>query len=157
MVLFRGCHDTVLREYPNAAARLTVSEALKRLLNALVTDLLNEVRNRITAARITTLREVRMAPERVVALSPGMEADRAAAKAFLYANMYNSPHMDEDHRHAAEVVEGLFTILTTNPSLMPIDHRTQIPTEGLARTVADYIAGMTDNFIEQIWTRLNGR
>ncbi|HET6207278.1 MAG TPA: dNTP triphosphohydrolase [Terracidiphilus sp.] len=157
VVLFRGCHDTVLREYPNAAARLTVSEALKRLLNALVTDLLNEVRNRITAAGITTLREVRMAPQRVVALSPGMEADRAAAKAFLYANMYNSPHMDEDHRHAAEVVEGLFAILTTNPSLMPIDHRTQIPTEGLARTVADYIAGMTDNFIEQIWTRLNGR
>jgi dGTPase len=145
-----------LHQYPNAAPRLTASEALKRLLNALVTDLLNEVRSRITAAGITTLGEVRMAPQRVAAFSPGMEANRAAAKAFLYANMYNSPRMEEDHRHAADVVEGLFAILTTNPGLMPADHRAQIPTEGLARTVADYIAGMTDNFIEQTWTRLNG-
>jgi dGTPase len=37
---------------------------------------------------------------------------------------------------------------------MPADHRAQIPTEGLARTAADYIAGMTDNFIEQVWTRV---
>jgi dGTPase len=155
VTLFRGCHDGVLRQYPTAAARLSVSEALKRLLNELVTDLLNEVRNRITAAGITTLEEVRMAPQRVAAFSPDMEANRAAAKAFLYANMYNSPRMEEDHRHAAEVVEGLFAILTTNPGLMPADHRAQIPTEGLARTVADYIAGMTDNFIEQTWTRLN--
>jgi dGTP triphosphohydrolase len=29
----------------------------------------------------------------------------------------------------------------------------QIPSEGLARTVADYIAGMTDSYIEQQWNR----
>jgi dGTPase len=37
--------------------------------------------------------------------------------------------------------------------LLPDDHQSQIPSEGLARTVADYIAGMTDNYIEQLWTR----
>jgi dGTPase len=41
-----------------------------------------------------------------------------------------------------------------DPDLLPADHRAQIPTEGLARTVADYIAGMTDTFIEQIWSRV---
>jgi dGTPase len=71
--------------------------------------------------------------------------------------MYNSPEMEEGHRHAAEVVERLFEALMADPGLLPADHRTQIPTEGLARTVGDYIAGMTDNFIEQAWTRLQGR
>jgi dGTPase len=40
-----------------------------------------------------------------------------------------------------------------DPSLLPEDHRALIGTEGLARTVTDYIAGMTDTFIEQVWTR----
>ncbi len=39
----------------------------------------------------------------------------------------------------------------------PEDHRVLIPTEGLARTVTDYIAGMTDSFIEQMWTRSGER
>ncbi len=39
------------------------------------------------------------------------------------------------------------------PTLMPEDHQAQIPTEGLARTVADYIAGMTDSYIVQLWEK----
>jgi dGTPase len=44
-----------------------------------------------------------------------------------------------------------------DPGLLPTDHQAQIPTEGLARTVADYIAGMTDAYIEQLWSRCGGR
>jgi dGTPase len=153
--LFREWHDAVLREYPGAAPKLAASEALKRLLNAMVTDLMNEIRRRVTVAGIATLEQVREAPERIAALSKAMEADRAAAKAFLYANMYNSPAMEAEHGHAAEVVEGLFAALMVDPELMPADHRAQIPSQGLARTVGDYIAGMTDNFIEQVWSRVN--
>ena len=40
---------------------------------------------------------------------------------------------------------------------MPGDDQALIPTEGLARTVADYIAGMTDSYIEQAWRRCGGR
>ncbi len=155
--LFRECHDAVLREYPHAAPRLSASEALKRVLNALVTDLIREIQRRVAAAGITNLRQVREARARIAGLSERMDTDRAAAKAFLYANMYNAPAMEEEHGHAAEVVEGLFTALIDNPALLPPDHRDQIPTEGLARTVSDYIAGMTDNFIEQLWTRVKDR
>lgn len=154
VTLFRECHDAVLREYPNAAPRLTASEALKRVLNALVTDLIREVRARVAASEITTLDQVRKAPHRIAALSADIEAKRGAAKEFLYANLYNSPGMENAHQHAATVVEGLFTALMADASLMPEDHRAQIETEGLARTVADYIAGMTDSFIEHLWLRV---
>ncbi len=43
-----------------------------------------------------------------------------------------------------------------DPRLMPEDHQAQIPTEGLARTVADYIAGMTDSYIVQLWQKCSG-
>ncbi|MGA8728896.1 MAG: dNTP triphosphohydrolase [Terracidiphilus sp.] len=151
--LFRRFHDSVLVDYPAAAPKLTAYEALKRILNALVTDLMNEVRARVAAIGATSLDEVRNAPERLAALSPAMESERAAAKEFLYVNFYNSAGMEEAHQHATYVVEGLFASLMDDPSLLPDDHQAQIPTEGLARTVADYIAGMTDSYIEQLWSR----
>jgi dGTPase len=126
------------------------------MLNALVTDLMKEVRQRVKQMGATTLDEVRRAPHRLVVLSAEMEASRAAAKSFLFANLYNSPGMEEGHARAVEVVRGLFRALMDRPNLLPADHQAQIPTEGLARTVADYIAGMTDNYIEQAWTRCAG-
>ena len=111
----------------------------------------------MAALGATTLDEIRQAPRRLAALSPEMETVRAAAKEFLYANFYNSPGMEEAHAHAAEVVQGLFAALMADPGLLPEDHQAQISTEGLARTVADYIAGMTDSYIEQLWIRCGGR
>jgi dGTPase len=155
--LFRDFHDAAARNYPSAAPKLAVYEALRRLLNAMVTDLMNEVRSRVAALGATTLADVRRAPARLAALSAEMEEVRAAAKTFLYASLYNSPGLDELHRHATQVVQSLFTCLIADPSLLPEDHQAQIPAEGLVRTVADYIAGMTDAFIEQLWARCCGR
>lgn len=154
---FRNFYDFARSSYPNAAPRLAVYEALRRMLDAFVTDLLNEVRSRVQALGATTLADTRRAPARIAGLSPQMEAARAAAKKFLYARLYNSPGMEELHAHAEEVVEGLFGTVMADPALMPEDHQAQIATEGLARTVADYIAGMTDSYILQLWARCAGK
>jgi dGTPase len=151
--LFRRYHDKVTAQYPSAQPKQAVYETLNRMLNALVTDLIEEVRNRVNALGATTLEDIRLVPGRIAALSPAMEDDRATAKQFLYINFYNSPGMEEEHERAARMVQELFSVLKTEPGLLPADHQLQIPSEGLARTVADYIAGMTDSFIEQLWTR----
>jgi dGTPase len=153
VALFRGFHNAARRDFPAAAPKLTASEALNRLLNALVTDLLQETRRQVAALGATTLDEIRHAPRRLATLSPEMESARAATKEFLYANLYFSPAIEESHTHATEIVEGLFSTLIADPSLLPADHQAQILPQGLARTVADYIAGMTDNYVEQAWKR----
>ena len=150
---FRRFHDEVTAQYPSAQPKQAVYETLNRMLNALVTDLIEEVRSRVVALGATTLDDVRNAPARIAALSPAMEAERAVAKSYLYTNFYNSPGMEEEHERAAKVVRELFSVLMADPGLLPSDHQVQIPTEGLARTVADYIAGMTDAFTEQLWLR----
>lgn len=156
VALFRRLYSEVRGSYASASPRLLCDETLKSILNAMVTDLLLETSRRVAAAGAATLDDVRRAPARLAALSPAMEELRAAAKAFLYANFYNSPTMEEAHAHAAQVIQELFAALIANPGLLPEDHRAQIPTEGLARTVADYIAGMTDSYIEQVWARARG-
>jgi dGTPase len=151
--LFRRFHNDVMAQYPAAPSKQAVYETLNRMLNALVSDLIEEVRTRVNALGATTLDDVRRAPARIAALSTAMEDDRATAKSYLYTNFYNSPGMEEEHERAARVVQELFSVLIGDPSLLPADHQVQIPTEGLARTVADYIAGMTDSYIEQLWLR----
>jgi dGTPase len=151
--LFRRFHDQVSSEYPAAPHKQAVYETLNRMLNALVTNLIEEVHRRVLAICASTLYDIRRAPARIAVLSPAMEADRAVAKRFLYDHFYNSPGMEEEHERAATVVQQLFSVLMNDPGLLPPDHQAQIPTEGLARTVADYIAGMTDSYIEQSWTR----
>ena len=154
--LFRGFHDAALRSYPHAARKVVVYEALRRVLNALVTDLIEAVRARVAELGATRLDDIRRAPRRLAALSPQMETERAAMKSFLYANLYNSSGQEQVHEQAEKVVVELFDFLMAEPGLMPEDHQAQIPTEGLARTVTDYIAGMTDSYIVQLWERCGG-
>jgi dGTPase len=154
--LFRTFHDAALARYPNAAPKVVVYEALRRVLNAFVSDLIEEVRARVKALGATTLADIRHASQRVTALSPAMEAARISVKQFLYTGLYNSPGQEHVHTLAEEVVAQLFAVVMADPSLMPEDHQAQIPSEGLARTVADYIAGMTDSYIVQLWQRCRG-
>ncbi len=155
--LFRRFHDVARSNYPDAVPKINAYEALRSMLNALVTDLIEEVCVRVNVLGATTLAEIRHAPQRLAALGPEMETERAAIKKFLYASLYNSPEQEQEHVRAEEVVHELFGRLVAEPALMPQDHQAQIANEGLARTAADYIAGMTDSYIVQLWERRGGR
>jgi dGTPase len=154
--LFRRFHELVIGLYPHATNKIAVNETLRRVMNALVTDMLAEIRRQVQSLGAETLEDIRCAPTRIALLSPAMEADRAQAKQFLYSQLYNSPGMEKTHEHSALVVRELFDALMADPKQLPPDHQEQIATEGLARTVADYIAGMTDSFIQQNWMKMGG-
>jgi dGTPase len=154
--LFRRFHDAVVALYPAITNKLAANETLRRVMNALVTDMLNEIRAQVRGLGAETLDDIRSAPSRIAHLSPAMEADRAHSKQFLYSQLYNSPGMEKTHEHAAQVVSELFDSLMADPTQLPTDDQQQIATEGLARTVADYIAGMTDSFIQQNWLKQCG-
>jgi len=133
--------------YPEALEKLVFNEALKRVLNALVGDLIAETSRRVAEADITTLDEIRNTPQRLAAFSPEMEALRLEAKRYLFANLYNCDELTSDHQKAAHVIMELFSAWTADPSLLPASYVVRVAEEGAPRVVADYIAGMTDNFI----------
>jgi dGTPase len=155
--LFQRFNQQVREQYPGAQSKPAIYETLNRMLNGLVTDLIEEIHRRVIESGASTLDDIRRTPGRIAALSPDMEADRASAKHYLYVNFYNSPGMEEEHNRAERMVQEVFSTLMWHPELLPPDHQVQIPSEGLARTVADYIAGMTDSYIEQLWMRHAGR
>jgi len=145
--LFEGFYAPMRKKYPDAAEKLVFNEALKRVLNALVDDLIAETRRRLEQAGAATLDDIRRAPERLAAFSPGMEELRLEAKRYLYEHLYNAPELTRDHQEAAQVIATLFRTWVDKPALLPPSHAAQIDGEGAPRVVADYIAGMTDQYI----------
>ncbi|HEX3437930.1 MAG TPA: hypothetical protein VHT24_14270 [Pseudacidobacterium sp.] len=101
----------------------------------------------VDASGITTLESIRNTPKRLASFSPEMEALRLEAKRYLYANLYNCEELTRDHEEAACVTHELFDAWTADPSLLPASYALRVQEEGIPRVVADYIAGMTDNFI----------
>ncbi len=145
--IFDQFYAPMRTKYPDTNEKLVFNEGLKRMLNALVGDLIAETIRRVEQAKATTLEAVRHAPERLVAFSPAMEELRLEAKRFLYAHLYNAPELQRDHEEAETVIRTLFRAWVTDPTLLPAAHLSQIAAEGAPQVVADYIAGMTDQYI----------
>ena len=153
---FAELYDDAEREFPAAEPHLLSNEALKQMLNAMVTDLMKSVAQRLHDQDIETLNDLRHAPLRLARFTPEMEAKRAQAKSYLFANLYLSPSLEVEHAHAEQIVKSLYSAWTANPELLPADHQVHFAEEGVPRIVADYIAGMTDAYIEQAWLKHNG-
>jgi dGTPase len=133
--------------YPDVPAKLKFNETVKRVLNRFVGDVITNTQARITRAKIQTLADVRNHPERLAAFSPEVEAERRAAKAFLYDNVYFSPSLASEKDDAERIVSELFDFWMNNPKSLPANYQEKAAKESLPRTICDYIAGMTDHFI----------
>jgi dGTPase len=105
----------------------------------------------VTDAGIASLEQVRCANRRMVELSPAMEQRRREAKEYLFRQLYHAEDLDQSHALADETIDGLFQYWMKHPEQLPANQQAQIATEGAPRVVADYIAGMTDNFISEQW------
>src|ERR1700675_1618492 len=70
--------------YPHAADQLKFNETIKRVLDRMVGDLIQNTQYRLQANGIRTLEAVRSYPERLAALSSEVEDERRATKEFLY-------------------------------------------------------------------------
>jgi dGTPase len=141
------CYAQVEREHAGVDAKFLFNEALQLMQNVLTDDLIATTLTNTRAIGATTLGQVRDHPARLATFSPLAEAHRLQEKRYLYDTLYTCPALSLEHDKAEEVVTQLFDFWVNEPDELPAGYVEQIETEGLARVVADYIAGMTDSFI----------
>ena len=147
----------VERLYPDAAAKLKFNETIKRVLDRMVGDLIENTRLRLRESGVATLDAVRRHPERLVSLSAAVEEERRDTKQFLYENLYFSPSLSDEKGDAEIVVTSLFRYWMEHPSDLPHNYQEKSREEPLPRVVCDYIAGMTDPFIYEQFDRFCAR
>jgi dGTPase len=140
-------YDAVARAHPGAEEKYIFHDALQAMQKTLVLDLIHTTAENVVGAGAGTLADVRAWPQRMAVFSPQAEAERKEEKRYLYDTLYTCAALELEHSKAEEVVTELFDFWVNEPEELPEAYHAEVESEGLARVVADYIAGMTDNFI----------
>jgi dGTPase len=116
------------------------------------------VRTSLAAIRglgIASVADVRMAfrpPEggtrRLVAHPPALAAAKRELERFLFDEVYRSPRVLAIRVPAQQKLADLFGWYVAHPESLPPRFRERAADCGIPRSTADYIAGMTDRFLE---------
>jgi dGTPase len=151
--LFSGFHAEVCALYPKLGPRRLVYEILRRMINHLVTDLIDSTKARLQSSGVSSLADVRANHQPLVGFSEATGVLNRELKMFLRESLYKHYKVRRMTSKARRVVRQLFDSFFGEPALMPDDHQetcgrleTLHGPEGRARAVADYIAGMTDRY-----------
>ena len=145
--LFERSFTMVERMFPGSSEKALFNETLQWMQNTLTDDLTASTAANVAAIHAESLQDIRHHPARLALFSPEIERLRLEEKSYLYKTLYSSPHLTLEHDKAEEVIKALFDFWIEDPQELPRGYVAEIPDEGLARVVADYIAGMTDSFI----------
>ena len=136
--------------YPNIETQRLIHETVRRIIDALVNDLLEETGRRLAAAAPRSADDVRARAEPVVGFSDAMDQSNRSLKSFLSERMYRHFKVNRMTSKARRVVHDLFALLHNEPDCLPSEWRSRVQSAadetGRARLVSDYIAGMTDRF-----------
>jgi dGTPase len=134
-----------------------IGELMRRMIELLVDDLLDETARRLRDVAPRSVAEVRQCGEAIASFSPVMAAGLQGLREFLHRRMYRHEVVHAARRHAYLVVQELFQVLRADPRRLPPEwaERAMRPgDDGVERVIADYIAGMTDNFATSEHRRL---
>jgi dGTPase len=145
--IFGEAYERVNAKYGGVIEKLKFNDALKSVLDQLVTDLIETTSTRVRESGVKTVDDVRRAGKRIAGFSPELEKRNAELKRFLFANIYERPIITEDRDRSVRCLAELFEYYLSSPKSMPASYEEIAHVEPRHIVVCDYIAGMTDQFL----------
>jgi dGTPase len=139
--------------YPGITGRRAIHETIRRMINALIVDLIRASESRIGDAKLESLDDVRNAGP-LITFSDEMSREALVLKRFLRENLYQHYQVNRMTSKARRIIKELFDAFMQEPRLLPPDYQMPADVQKQARKVADYIAGMTDRYAMREHRRL---
>jgi len=150
--VFARIAHAVRAEHPSLPDRRLTHETIRRMINALVSDLLGETQRRIDESGVSSIDDVRRAPA-LVGFSAPVRAEADELKRFLLQHLYRHFQVMRMTAKSRRVIADLFGAFMDDPRLLPPDHQHRAAADK-PRAIADYIAGMTDRYAMKEHRRL---
>jgi dGTPase len=139
----------VLTAYPDLDNNRVIHETVRRLISAMVADVLAEGHRNITKSHVKTSDAVRELGKPLIQFSAQMRENNKVLQSFLSLKMYRHGRVLEIMERAQRVIRDLFDAYMNDEKLLPSDWREDHPISDqsrYARQVCDFIAGMTDRY-----------
>jgi dGTPase len=128
---------------------------LHELIDWQVSDLLANASAAIDAHGIDSPEAVRRAPL-IAVVGEELAGAKRELEAFLRQHVYRHANVLAHREEATAQLRAMFDLFVARPELMSANFHRRAATVGPARTVGDYIAGMTDRFAAREYERLLG-
>jgi len=153
--LFSDQFNDVQQRYPDISNRRRIHEIIRRMINRMVVDLVENSRLRLSAAGISTPDDIRRMADVVITYSDEVREQTLELKRFLRNRLYNHYRVRRMSQKSANVIGQLFDAFMNDVRLLPPQYQEKIaavtdeeagPEKERARVIADYIAGMTDRY-----------
>jgi dGTPase len=153
---YAAIRETVETQFPGATVQTRFRETLRRVIDALVTGLIEGTWEAAGASGAGSAAEVRRQPARLARFTPASQSVAALLKGFLHRHVYDSAVLAEERRRVSAMMGDLFDLLMAEPWRLPSPYREQAAEEPVHRIVCDYIAGMTDGFFRRTHQQMLG-
>lgn len=148
--------EEIHRQFPAAPERARFQEVLRRLIDLLVSGLIEGTERAVETHGIESLEAVRRHPRRLVEMVASAADTNIGLKRFLMERVYSSPALVEERVRATQGIERMFQFFLDHPEELPEGHAERIGLMPAHRVACDYIAGMTDGFFRRTEARLFG-
>lgn len=139
----------VLKTYPDLERPRLVHETVRRVISAMVGDVVAASRNRIRLHEPKTVEDVRNLESALIDFSPRTARNNKQLKGFLNERMYRHDRVLDVMDRAQRVIRDLFDAYLNTPDKLPKDWQDAYAVSverSMARHVCDFIAGMTDRY-----------
>jgi dGTPase len=153
IAIFRRQHDTVVASHPQLPPRRLTNEVIRRMIDYVVSDLIETSRSAIAAAAPADADAVRARAAPLLGFSEAVREQHLELKRYLRERLYRNYRVLRMTNKARRVLKELFEAMIDDVDLMPTEHQevarrleAEAGRAGRARAVADYVAGMTDRF-----------
>ena len=158
--LFDDQYQAVQAEYPGLEDRRLIYEIIRRIINTVVTDLIDQTASRLNKLKPSSIDDIRSESAPIVGFSDEIFEKHTNLKSFLNENLYHHEKVLGMVSEAKGMIEMLFDLYMTDPEEMPAEFAGRASADdsdqaGKARVVADYVAGMTDRFAIAEYERLS--
>jgi dGTPase len=148
--------DEIETQFPGATDREQFQECLRRVIDLLVTGLIEGTAQAAAGSGARDVDEVRRHPGRIAAFTPATGSANRRLKRFLHGHVYSSEALARERSRSTGMIGELFQFLLEEPERLPETYREQSRGESPHRVVCDYIAGMTDGFFYRTYQQLLG-
>lgn len=154
--LWREAVARVNRRWAQLESGQLRRSVILELINWQVSDLLAGASQRLGGRAIDSIAAVKRS-DILIHPSDELAEQKAEFEQFLFARVYRHPQVLAVRRHAQDQLRAMFDQYTAQPDLLPPGFRGLCRRAGVARAVADYLAGMSDRYAQQQFQRFCAR
>jgi dGTPase len=154
--LYRETSRAARDATPAAEPRVLRYQTVIKMIDAMSTDLMHNLAAEIDRAGVKSVEDLRRAGRALASFSPAMTPQVLELKRVMAEKLYRHYRVSRMTEKAGRVLARLFETYMTEPRQMPphVLARAERDREPIPRAVADYIAGMTDRFALDEYSKL---